>query len=203
MPLIDLDSSDITILNRLNEKGRATYSELAEELMLTVPTIKSRIEKLIKLGIITHFGIYLNPHTLTDNPSAILRFQVNKEDIKSFIDYLKSLEDIKSVYEVLDVYNLVVITQFQPINMIQMLFENLQTHQLVKQARVELLMKEVFSKPHRIPQHGTLMNLKCEYCGKKILEDYETIKIKDTRHYFCCPICLRNYTKWRDDLESH
>ena len=78
--------------------------------MLTVPTVKSRINKLIKLGVIDHFGIYLNPHTLTGDPSAILHFQVMKDDVQSFVDHLQSLDEIKSVYEVLDNYNLLVIT---------------------------------------------------------------------------------------------
>ena len=202
MPLIDLDSSDLTILNRLNEHGRTTYSDLAEKLMLTVPTVKSRIDKLLKLGVINQFGIYLNPHKLTGDPSALFYFQVDKEKVQSFIEHLQSLEEIKSVYEVLDQYNVLVMTQFQPINMLQILYQELQTHSSIKNSRIQIMMKEVFSKPHRIPQHSTILNLKCEYCGKKISQDYETIKIKDTRHYFCCPICLRNYTKWRKDHKT-
>ncbi|MHA1976851.1 MAG: winged helix-turn-helix transcriptional regulator [Candidatus Hodarchaeales archaeon] len=203
MPLIDLDSSDLTILNKLNENGRVTYSDLAKKLMLTVPTVKSRIDKLLKIGVINHFGIHLNPHKLTGDPSAMFYFQVTKEDVQPFIEHLQSLEEIKSVYEVLDPYNIVVMTQFQPINMIQILYQELQAKSFSKNSRIQIMMKEVFSKPHRIPQHGTILNLKCEYCGKKILEDYESIKIEDTRHYFCCPICLRNYTKWLKDLGNH
>lgn len=90
--------------------------------MLTVPTVQARIDKLIKIGVIDHFGIYLNPHTLTGDLSAILHFQVMKDDVQSFVDHLQSLDEIKSSYKVLYTYNLLIITQFQPITMIQMLF---------------------------------------------------------------------------------
>ncbi len=203
MPLIDLDTSDLTILNQLNENGRVTYSQLAKKLMLTVPTVKSRIDKLLKMGVINHFGTYLNPHKLTGDPSALFYFQVNKEDVQSFLEHLHSLEEIKSVFEVLDPFNILVITQFQPLNMIQILYQKLQAQSFIKNSHIQIVMKEVFSKPHRIPQHETILNLKCEYCGKKISEDYESIKIKETRHFFCCPICLRNYTKWLKDQKTH
>ena len=200
MPGIDLDASDLTILNRLNEKGRATYSELAEELGLTVPTVKSRIDKLLKIGVVNHFGIYLNPHALTTDTSAILFFQVMKEKKQMFLDHLKTLEEIKTVYEALDEFNVILITQFQPLNMHQVLFEKLRSHSSVTKGQVQILITEVFTKPHRIPMHSPRLNIKCEYCGKQISENYETIKIDDNRHYFCCPVCLRNYTKWHEDI---
>jgi len=202
MPNIDLDVSDLTILNRLNEKGRATYSELAEELKLTVPTVKSRIDNLIRKGVIKQFGIYLNPHTFTTNTSAILFFQVISGEKKLFLTHLEELEAIKTVYEVLDEYNIVAITQFQSMNLHNDIFEKLQTHPSVKKGKIQIVLAEIFSKPHKIPQNTTQLNIKCEYCGKRITDDYESLKTENTRHYFCCTSCLRNYKKWREEVTS-
>jgi len=202
MPSIDLDASDLTILNRLNEKGRATYSELAEELKLTVPTVKSRIENLIKKGVIKQFGIYLNPHTFTTNTSAILSFQVISGEKRLFLDHLEEFESIKTVYEVLDEYNIIVITQFQSMNFHNDIFEKLQAHPSVKKGKIQIVLVEVFSRPHKAPQNITQLNVKCEYCGKKITDEYETLKTEDTRHYFCCTSCLRNYKNWREEVTS-
>ncbi len=202
MPNIDLDASDLTILNRLNEKGRATYSELAEELRLTVPTVKSRIDNLIKKGVIKQFGVYLNPHTFTTNTSAILFFQVISSEKGLFLTYLEELDAIKTVYEVLDEFNIIAITQFQSMNMHNDIFEKLQIHPSVKKGKIQIALAEIFSKPHKVPQNTTQLNVKCEYCGKKITDDYETLKTEDTRHYFCCTSCLRNYIKWRNEVTS-
>ena len=177
MPNIDLDASDLTILNRLNEKGRATYSELAEELRITVPTVKSRIDNLVKKGVIKHFGVYLNPHTFTTNTSAMLYFQVISGEKKLFLSLLEGLEEIKTVYEVLDEFNIVVITQFQSMNMHNEIFEKLQTHQSVKKGKIQIVLAEVFSKPHKVPQNTTQLNVKCEYCGKRISDEYESLKV--------------------------
>ncbi|MFX0184636.1 MAG: winged helix-turn-helix transcriptional regulator [Candidatus Hodarchaeota archaeon] len=195
---IELDNNDLTILAKLNENGRITYSELANELHLTVPTVKSRIDKLMKIGVIHHIGIYLNPHTLTNDSTALIALQVDKKDKKELLDFLCSLEEIKDIFEVLDELNILIITQIQPLNMHQLFFEEIKAHPHVKRAKFTLLVKEIVSLPHRIPKHNTLLNVRCEYCGKQIKDSYETEKFEDVRHYFCCTSCLRNYRKWRE-----
>ncbi|MHA2073761.1 MAG: Lrp/AsnC family transcriptional regulator, partial [Candidatus Hodarchaeales archaeon] len=97
--MIQLDNNDLIILDKLNENGRTTYSELAQELSLTVPTIKSRIDKLLKIGVIHHIGIYLNPHSLTRDSTALIKLEIDKNKKKEFLDFLLSLEEIKDVFE--------------------------------------------------------------------------------------------------------
>ncbi len=195
--MIELDNNDLIILDKLNENGRMTYSDLANKLGFTVPTIKSRIEKLLKIGVIHHIGIYLNPHSLTNDSSSLISIQVDKNKKKEFFDFLLSLDEVKEVFEVLDEFNILIISQIQPLNMHQLLFEELKSHPNVNRAKLSLLVKEIISRPHRIPKHNTLLNIKCEYCGKTITADYESEKFDEVRHYFCCKSCLGNYKKWR------
>ena len=118
------------------------------------------------------------------------------------MDHLKSFNEIKSIFELLDSYNILVITHFQPLNLHQMLFEKLQTHSSVKHGKIHILLKEIQSKPHQIPKSTTSINLKCDYCGKKITGEYESLKIKNNRYYFCCTSCLANYKKWYEKNTS-
>lgn len=199
---VELDNADLTILNRLNENGRATYSEIANDLNLTVPTVRSRIDKLIKIGVIHHIGIYLNPHSLTNESAALINIKANKEHKKEFIDFLTSLDEVREVFEVLDEFNILLITQMQPLNMHQILFEEIKANSNIEEVKISILLKEVFSNPHRIPKQSQLLNIRCEYCGKQITDSYETEKFDDIRHYFCCKSCLRNYKKWRETHKS-
>ncbi|MHA1330457.1 MAG: winged helix-turn-helix transcriptional regulator [Candidatus Hodarchaeales archaeon] len=200
---IELDDKDLTILSRLNEDGRTTYSDLAAELALTVPTVKSRIDKLIKIGVIDHIGVYLKPHSLTKEGAALISLHVSSKDLEEIINYLSSLEEIREVYEVLDEFNILILTQHQPLNMHHLIFEELKNNALVKKAQIKILTKELFSKPHRIPKDSFLLNIRCEYCGKQITESYESEKLADVRHYFCCSSCLKNYKKWWQKQISH
>ncbi len=195
---ISLDNADLTILNRLNVNGRVTYSEIADELHLTVPTVKSRIEKLMKIGVIHHIGIYLNPHSLTNETAALVRIRTSKEKKQEFIEFLKSLDEVREVFEVLDEFNVLLITQIQGLPTHQILFEEIKAHSFVEDATIMILLNEVISNPHRIPKHSQILNVRCEYCGKQISDSYETEKFEDIRHYFCCTSCLKNYKKWRE-----
>ncbi|MFW9780533.1 MAG: AsnC family transcriptional regulator [Candidatus Heimdallarchaeota archaeon] len=197
---IELDAKDLAILDWLNTNGRATYSEIAasEGINLTVPAVKARIEKLQKIGVINHIGIYLNPHALTTDGTALIRLQVYKNDKDGLLESITNLPEVKEVFEALDEYNIVILTQIQPLSMHQLFFEELKANTRVKQAKLTLLLKEVLSRPHRIPKHNILLTVNCEYCGKQIknTESYETWKINDIQHYLCCTSCLGNYQKW-------
>ena len=193
---IKLDEIDVILLTRLNEDGRTTYSSLSTELGITVPTVKSRIDKLIKIGVIGHIGIYLNPHSLTQESSAMIMVRVNKKNIPKFLEYMKNIEEIKDVYEVLDEYNIFIITQHLPLNIQRMVFEDLRDQEVVEKAQIKVLTKEIQSHPHIVPKHSILLNIKCEYCGKTLSESYESEKLADVRHFFCCRSCLTNYKKW-------
>ena len=55
-----LDKTDLRILSALIEHSRTTYAALARETNLTIPSIKTRIEKYTKTGLIEKFTIILD-----------------------------------------------------------------------------------------------------------------------------------------------
>ncbi|MHA2225064.1 MAG: winged helix-turn-helix transcriptional regulator [Candidatus Hodarchaeales archaeon] len=194
---IELDQKDLTILERLNKDGRITYSQLGTELSLSIPSIRSRIEKLLKIGVIDYIGIHLNPHTLTSDNSAIISVKVDPKEKDQFTSFLSTLESVKSVYEVMDEYNVHIITQHVSFSDSEKLFEVLRQRSEVHSAKISFVTKEVFSKPHHIPKSTKLLNIQCEYCGKQIESTYETGRYENVPHYFCCRSCLKNYGDWR------
>ena len=195
---IELDQKDLVILERLNKDGRITYSKLGEELNLSVPSIKSRIEKLQKIGVFDYIGIHLNPHTMTSDGAAIIRLKVSPDDKDQLFEFLSSSELIKVVHEIMDEYNVNIITQFCSILESNQFFESLMKRQEVEHAKISFITRRVLTKPHRIPKGTKLLNVRCEYCGKQIEMNYEVGKFDQVPHYFCCTSCLRNYKKWRN-----
>ncbi|MHA1977703.1 MAG: AsnC family transcriptional regulator [Candidatus Hodarchaeales archaeon] len=194
---IKLDQKDLVILERLNEDGRITYSQLGSELNLSIPSIRSRIEKLLKIGVIDYIGIHLNPHALTREKSAIIKVKVDPKEKEQFCKFLATLESVKTVFEVIDEHNVRIVTQNVNFSDSENLFEILGERSGVHSVKISYISKEVFSKPHLIPKTTTLLNVQCEYCGKHIEGSYETTKFENVPHYYCCKSCLKNYIKWR------
>jgi len=59
-----LDKTDLRILTTLLENARTSYAALARETNLTIPSIKTRIQKYIDTGLIEKFTIILDEHMI-------------------------------------------------------------------------------------------------------------------------------------------
>ena len=67
-----LDAIDLKILAELQESGRESASNIAENIKVSVPTITERMRKLQESGVIVGFQAILNPSDLGLDVSAII-----------------------------------------------------------------------------------------------------------------------------------
>jgi DNA-binding Lrp family transcriptional regulator len=49
---IDLDDTDVAILKSLMEDGRKSFRAVSREIKVSTPTVKSRYERLVNIGLI-------------------------------------------------------------------------------------------------------------------------------------------------------
>ena len=49
---VDLDGTDIAILKSLMEDGRKSFRAISREIRVSTPTVKSRYERLVNIGLI-------------------------------------------------------------------------------------------------------------------------------------------------------
>jgi DNA-binding Lrp family transcriptional regulator len=49
---VDLDSTDVAILKSLIEDGRKSFRAISREIKVSTPTVKSRYERLVNMGLI-------------------------------------------------------------------------------------------------------------------------------------------------------
>ena len=59
-----LDKTDLRILTTLLVDSRTSYAALARETNLTIPSIKTRIQKYIDSGLIEKFTIIIDEHMI-------------------------------------------------------------------------------------------------------------------------------------------
>ena len=67
-----LDTIDLKILEELQESGRESASNIAENIKVSVPTITERMRKLQESGVVLGFQAILNPSDLGLDVSAII-----------------------------------------------------------------------------------------------------------------------------------
>ena len=71
MPL-ELDSTDIAILQALMENGRRSFREIAQSIEVSAPTVESRVKRLFRTGIIKKIAPILDIEKIIGGVSALV-----------------------------------------------------------------------------------------------------------------------------------
>ena len=97
---IVLDDKDSKILKELVADARLSYREISRRVKLSVATVKTRVEKLEKEGVIKGYATILNAQKLGYDVVAIIEIIVSKGKL---LDVEEELAKNTSVYGVYDV----------------------------------------------------------------------------------------------------
>ena len=95
-----LDEKDLKILEILQDDGRASYSQISRILGMSEAAIYSRIQKLLKLGVIRRFQAILDPDKLGFTLTAFIAVTAHPA---KYEDVLKALAEIPEIQEIHDV----------------------------------------------------------------------------------------------------
>ncbi|RLG01847.1 MAG: AsnC family transcriptional regulator [Thaumarchaeota archaeon] len=99
-PKHSLDEKDLRILEILQNDGRASYSQISRKLGMSEAAIYSRIQKLLKLGVIRRFQAILDPEKLGFTLTAFIAITAQPA---KYEEVLKALAEIPEVQEIYDV----------------------------------------------------------------------------------------------------
>ncbi|WP_199880521.1 Lrp/AsnC family transcriptional regulator [Bacillus massiliglaciei] len=104
---LNLDELDINIIKRLQTDGRTSYTDISEELGITVGTVRNRVQRLIENQILKIVGV-VNPFK-TGSPSVtIFGMKVRHQKLDYVIKKLVEIPEIRFVAAATGVYDLYV-----------------------------------------------------------------------------------------------
>ncbi len=95
--MVELDNLDIKILAHLLENSRKSFQEIAKSCLTSVPTVKSRVDRLVELGVIRKFTIDIDNSKLSI-PEAMLLVNVKPHAVSRVAEELAGLEEVKELY---------------------------------------------------------------------------------------------------------
>ncbi|MBO8174259.1 MAG: TRASH domain-containing protein [Thermococcus sp.] len=185
--MVKLDELDLKLIYLLMDNSRLSISELAERLGVSRPTVKARLERLEKEGVIQRYTIKLNPelqraHNVvaliikTDEPEKLEEFkeiiEINRFTSKKYLIKV-AVEDMEGLRNVIEGAGFEVL-EIMPI--------------------LESIEKE---HPPKIK-----VPFKCDYCGKEIVGEPIVYKYHNRVYFFCCPTCLREFKRTRENIEK-
>lgn len=195
MDYYKLDSKDITILQTLAKDSRTKLNTLANQLGISIPTVRSRIEKLTALGIIQDYTITLSYDLLSEHPVYFLTIKCQPAEILNIIHSLEKRDECLEVHELIGAWHILIRTT--PLNRkdLQNLLTELRNFKGIIEINPMPLATTYKQKTSHLPSHDLQVRLRCEYCEKLIEKDYQTLMINDVTHFLCCKSCLFGFEK--------
>ena len=95
-----LDEKDLKILEILQSDGRASYSQISRTLGMSEAAIYSRIQKLLKLGVIRRFQAILDPEKLGFTLTAFVAITAQPAKYEDVLRALAEMPEVQEIYDV-------------------------------------------------------------------------------------------------------
>ena len=93
-----LDNIDEQIIQMLQDDGRCSYSEIAEIVGRTEVTIRRRVRRLMKQGVIKRFTVVLDPLKMGRNIRAIIRVKTMMKEATDIANNVRKYDEVSEAY---------------------------------------------------------------------------------------------------------
>jgi Transcriptional regulators len=141
-----IDELDLKIISHLQENGRIPVAELAKRLNQPENTVRYRIERLLKNGVIRRFTALVDPRALGLNVSAAVMFKVDPKKLDQLLEKLTSMKDVTNIYQLSGEWDLIAVVFAKDIRDLHERIEELRRAEGVKEMNVMITTRIIKSE---------------------------------------------------------
>jgi Lrp/AsnC family transcriptional regulator for asnA, asnC and gidA len=141
-----IDELDLKIISHLQENGRISVAELAKRLNQPENTVRYRIERLLKNGVIRRFTALVDPRALGLNVSAAVMFKVDPKKLDQLLEKLTSMKDVTNIYQLSGEWDLIAVVFAKDIQDLHERVEELRRTEGVKEMNVMITTRVIKSE---------------------------------------------------------
>jgi Lrp/AsnC family transcriptional regulator for asnA, asnC and gidA len=141
-----IDELDLKIISHLQENGRIPIAELAKRLNQPENTVRYRIERLLKNGVIRRFTALVDPRALGLNVSAAVMFKVDPKKLDQLLEKLTSMKDVTNIYQLSGEWDLIAVVFAKDIQDLHERIEELRRMEGVKEMNVMITTRIIKSE---------------------------------------------------------
>jgi len=192
----ELDDTDRNILRLLLEDGRRPYSEIADQVGVSPPTVSDRVERLQRLGIVDRFTLDLDRTRFDDGLELLIDVHLAPDADTDVADRIAAIEEVDRVFATADGRLTVVAVVDDPAVRSMLTravepdaFDSYDVH----------LMTDTIRTPY--VGEGTL-DLECHECGTSVSGDGLTARYDGQQRHFCTDGCRERFEDRRRIAES-
>jgi Lrp/AsnC family leucine-responsive transcriptional regulator len=190
------DETDLEILRMLLEDGRRPYSDIAEVVDLSPPTVSDRVDRLREAGVVRRFTVDVDRAALAEGVPLMVSLTVDPDAVEGVRDGLVGHDAIEHVFTTAD-GDLYAKAHLDPAGVRRTLGE------VADLDAVRELEIDVLSDHDWTPRVGTGgFDIDCAECGNTVTEEGESRTLDGRRYHFCCGSCAANFRERFEALES-
>lgn len=109
---ITMDKIDCKLIELLQENGRYSLKQLAENVFLSSPAVSSRLEKLEQEGIITGYQVEVDPIKLGYHITAFINLEMNPKQKATFYPFIEECPNVIECNCVTGTYSMLIKVAF-------------------------------------------------------------------------------------------
>lgn len=103
-----LDYINCRILYVLSKNSSLPFVELAKQIGISDATIHTRVKKLLALGVIKKFTIFVDNNLLGYDHLAFINLKIEKGKTEETIKNLMEIDEILEIHEIYDKFDLII-----------------------------------------------------------------------------------------------
>ena len=138
-----MDEIDIKLLEILQENCKLNFTQIGNELDIAESTVRYRIERLEKRGIITHYIALINPRMVGLNITAIMMIKINPQKIEQISLKLASFKELRHLFRTTGQYDMISVVNARDIAHLNRLMGEIKQidgiHELIVEVATELV----------------------------------------------------------------
>jgi Lrp/AsnC family leucine-responsive transcriptional regulator len=192
----DFDETDLEILRLLLADARRPYSEIADRVDLSSPTVSDRVDRLREAGVVRRFTLDVDRSTLTDGVALLVTLTVAPGEVDAVRTGLRDHEAVEHVFTTASgrVHAKVHVDP----DAVRATLADAVDLGVVRELDVEVLSRHDWT-----PAVGTgAFDIECAECGNTVTDEGESVVLDGRRYHFCCGSCEEKFVERYEELEA-
>lgn len=198
---LQLDNIDAEIIELLQKDGRMMYKEIAGVVGVSLPTVRTRMQKLTHMGLIRKFTVILDSEKFWGRTRVFVTAKLAKGDVVTLKDQLSKLGEVRSAYFIAGEKQVLVELEIDDLqNLGEFLSKTLPSQTGLSDFSSFVVSKVLKEEYGASIKPNASLQFKCDFCGTLISGKPIVELISGGRYYFSGEECLHAY---KERMASH
>jgi Lrp/AsnC family leucine-responsive transcriptional regulator len=197
---LNLDDVDRKILRELQNDGRASFRDVSARISVSTPTVSSRVQAMVDVGLIRGYSTMLDAEML-GQVSVVLLLESKPADLDKVVEKIKDQELVRQIYVLSDSRVMCILSFYNQIKY-QRFLESLASVPEITRMDNSMVMRVPKESPRAALTDEAGLLIRCYYCGHMMKDEGVKIKLDGKYHYLCCSVCEKLYREKYEKLKK-